>query len=533
MKKLILIYLLFLLTQFISGAKLDEYQILAYRIKPAIVRVISAVNLEFSYLNINNILVNNTITIGGTGSGFIFDPDGYVVTNGHVIDRVYWFENNPDVFINNITPSIIRQLMAMEGISNITDALIEKWRQERKFTVKSYQKFKKVILPSGDDFEFEIKKYSASIDNGGKDVGILKIEKSNLPVVKLGDSNKAELQEEIQTFGFPGAADFQGMQQYYLNPRSMLQVSVGRGRISALKQDYRGVPLLQTDVSLSYGNSGGPAVNRRGEVIGVVTYAGGTFDELGRFTPVQGFNFLIPVNTVKEFIRDIGAEINRPSTFNTIYYQALDYVWKEDWYAAGREIDKVLSLYPNSPDLKELKAKITIEIENLPGLEKLWNENRTLVIAVVSGLIIFILLIFVFLKKKGKKEAAPPEVKIAAESAPKAEEKKEITEAEKTEVIFGKLTIYADDKHIGTYPLTSSGMKIGRDPTRASVVIPESIVSKLHCEIIVENEKILIRDLNSTNGIFINQEKVQEKELHGGETVFIGQKGTVKIVFEK
>jgi len=368
MKRAMAFFLMIIIALFLAGAKLDEYQILAYRIKPAVVRVIAAVNFEFKYLNPhNNAIITSSITVGGSGSGFIFDPEGYIVTSGHVIDRVYWFENNPDVFIVNITPTIIYQLMIGEGFTNINEALIKKWQEERRFQIISYKKFKRVILPSGDDFEYEIKKYSADIDSGGKDVGILKIEKNNLPVVQLGDSTKVELQEEIQTFGFPGAADFQGVQQYYLNPRSMLQVSVGRGRISALKQDYRGVPLLQTDVSLSFGNSGGPAVNRKGQVIGVVTYAGGSFDEGGRYIPVQGFNFLIPINTVKEFIRDIGAEINRESAFNKIYYQVLDAVWKEDWYRAQQEIDKVLSLNPNSPDLKELKEKNTISIVIFSG----------------------------------------------------------------------------------------------------------------------------------------------------------------------
>jgi len=53
--------------------------------------------------------------------------------------------------------------------------------------------------------------------------------------------------------------------------------------------------------------------------------------------------------------------------------------------------------------------------------------------------------------------------------------------------------------------------------------IPEPSVSSHHCELIVQGDDVLVRDLNSTNGTFINGEKVTEAVLKPGQTLRLGQ----------
>jgi predicted component of type VI protein secretion system len=53
--------------------------------------------------------------------------------------------------------------------------------------------------------------------------------------------------------------------------------------------------------------------------------------------------------------------------------------------------------------------------------------------------------------------------------------------------------------------------------------IAEPSVSSHHCEVIVKGEEVLVRDLNSTNGTFINGEKVTEKVLKPGQLLRLGQ----------
>lgn len=73
--------------------------------------------------------------------------------------------------------------------------------------------------------------------------------------------------------------------------------------------------------------------------------------------------------------------------------------------------------------------------------------------------------------------------------------------------------------------------KIGRDPAQSDIVISELIVSKLHCLIFSQGERFFVKDNDSTNGIYVNHEKVTEQEIKNGDTILLGKKGTVKLAF--
>ena len=537
-KGLLSLLLLWMSVASLSSAKLDEYQILAYRIKPAVIRVVAVVLVEYTYIDQNNVSRSGSTALGGTGSGFIFNPEGYIVTNGHIIDRVYGYENNAGTFVNDVSPYVIHQIMRREGLNQITPESRSNWALNRRFTVVNSKTFKKVILSNGEMIDFEIKRYSQTIDQGGKDVGILKIERSNLPAVNLGDSAKVELQEEVQVFGYPGAADVDGIMGFYLNPKSSLQVTINLGRISSKKQDYRGVPLIQTNAVVGSGSSGGPAVNKSGEVVGVTTYGSGEVNEFGEFRQVQGSNYLIPINSVKEFIRDVGVETNKRSAFNDIYFKALDHVWNEEWYEAGREVDSLLNLFGDSPDLMELKQKITIEIQNMPWWRKMWKENK---VAFILGIVIIVLVIlFLYLILESRRKSSPPVA--PGKRVEPADEKQKIdaiatqdahqTE-EKTIRLYGSVEIFVDEQKLGRYPVTDTPLTIGRDPGRSGVIIQDPIVSKLHCSILVRNDVAMIQDNDSTNGTYFKDQKIVEKVLEDNDVILLGKRGTIQMIFRK
>ena len=63
--------------------------------------------------------------------------------------------------------------------------------------------------------------------------------------------------------------------------------------------------------------------------------------------------------------------------------------------------------------------------------------------------------------------------------------------------------------------------RLGRNPTN-DFRIPEGSVSSFHCEIEVQADLIMVRDLGSTNGSFIDGVRVQESELHVGDVLRLG-----------
>lgn len=110
------------------------------------------------------------------------------------------------------------------------------------------------------------------------DVAILKLEGSNFPALPLGDSNSIEVGQDVFAVGAPIYKE--------------LGQSVSKGIVSGLPL-LDGNQFIQTDVKVSPGNSGGPLLNERGEVVGVITQkiiGGGA----------EGIGFALPINAVIE-----------------------------------------------------------------------------------------------------------------------------------------------------------------------------------------------------------------------------------------
>jgi len=88
-----------------------------------------------------------------------------------------------------------------------------------------------------------------------------------------------------------------------LNAKSALEATINDGKISAKKQATSGAPILQTNTAATHGNSGGPVLNDANEVIGLLTFRG---DTVGG-QEVSGFSFIVPSNTVMEYVKSAGA----------------------------------------------------------------------------------------------------------------------------------------------------------------------------------------------------------------------------------
>ncbi|MDF3035550.1 MAG: DegQ family serine endoprotease [Paucimonas sp.] len=107
------------------------------------------------------------------------------------------------------------------------------------------------------------------------DVALLKIEGANLPRLPLGDSNKTRAGEWVIAIGSPFG----------------LENTVTAGIVSAKARDTgEYLPLIQTDVAVNPGNSGGPLINMRGEVIGINSQI---YSRSGGY---MGISFAVPID---------------------------------------------------------------------------------------------------------------------------------------------------------------------------------------------------------------------------------------------
>ena len=185
----------------------------------------------------------------GVGSGAIFDPQGYIFTNNHVV----------------------------EGGQQI-----------------------KVVLPDGREFDARLIGRDPQ-----SDIAVIKIDGQNLPVARLGDSDKLRVGEWVVAIG--NALGLEG------GP------TVTAGVVSAVKRtvDLPGPSggsienAIQTDTAINPGNSGGPLINLNGEIVGINTLVAG---QVSADYQAQGIGFAIAMNNAKPIIDEIVAKgrVERP-----------------------------------------------------------------------------------------------------------------------------------------------------------------------------------------------------------------------------
>lgn len=304
------------------------------------------------------------------GTGFLVTADGYLVTNGHVVQPYY--DPNESELRGTLLRQAIEQACVPRDLPEqrkrmAVSSLIVRLAKSADVNVT---KSLTVVLSNRDTFVADVKAYSPPLAErpgkqgtagggpaleSGKDVAILKIDARNLPTVPLGDSDRVQLGQSVHLLGFPGVVMYHDL----LDKRSAVEASITAGQISSVKRDARGAPVIQTDAAASWGNSGGPAIDDQGRVVGVLTFISLTPDDT---QAIQGFNFLVPANIVREFARTAGAALDAPSPFNAVWHDAVDRFRRRDWVGAQAKLDAAARLVPNLPDVRRLQAETEIRL---------------------------------------------------------------------------------------------------------------------------------------------------------------------------
>lgn len=174
--------------------------------------------------------------VSGVGTGIIVDEAGYILTNSHVV----------------------------------LDS------EDTKLTV---------LLSDSSEVSGTVEWLDATLD-----LAIVKINAKGLTAVDLGDSDAINIGQYVAAIGNPLGLEFQG---------SVTQgVVSGLDRTITASSDNKEVTmegLIQVDAAINSGNSGGPLLNEKGEVIGINTAKASG----------EGMGFAIPINTAKPIIESI------------------------------------------------------------------------------------------------------------------------------------------------------------------------------------------------------------------------------------
>ncbi len=180
--------------------------------------------------------------VSGSGSGVIVSPDGYIITNNHVVENASAIE---------------------------------------------------VILPDRRTFKGKIVGTDPTTD-----LALVKIQGKDLPTAPLGDSDAVQIGEWVLAVGYPlslsstvtaGIVSAKGRNIGILDRSSGNALS----GVSTAVESF-----IQTDAAINPGNSGGALVNTAGQLIGINAAIA---SQTGSYT---GYGFAIPVNLAKKIIND-------------------------------------------------------------------------------------------------------------------------------------------------------------------------------------------------------------------------------------
>jgi hypothetical protein len=483
--------------------------------------------------------VNPTIT----GSGFLYRPDGYLITNGHVAQLANEKDNKAALNRSKIAAPMVRDAIFKEEMQKLGRALTDKEQQDilaqlNKLIDAGSMQIENmsltVLLSNGASYQGEIKAYSDPITENGKDVAIIKIDGKNLPTVVLGNSDDVSVGDPLTVIGYPGAATSATMSGAF-SERSALIPTVTGGRISAVnKTDYKGTPVLQSEASILPGNSGGPAFDANGRVVGIATFS---------LNNANGLNFFVPINTAMEFVRQAGAEPQR-GPFDQMWHKALDAYAGQHWYQAHELMGSVLEMMPNQPDAVklQLQAAQNISAQNPVAY---WIDRLGVGVVAAAGAVLVLVLVavIVLLTRKPAKQVVAATVQLQRSTAPAAviptvaptmpaaEPAKAALPAADT---FGSLYINNGPLKGNRFQITKKGLLIGRDPSLCSVVLPDDSVSKEHAWVVPLDNEIAVIDRSSVNGTYVNSTdspRISKMPLKTGDRIFIGRKNPTEITY--
>ncbi len=299
------------------------------RAKPAVVLVVAEVSSEVTLdCGAGSVKITPPV-FRETGTGWFLDADGWLMTNGHVVQPAYepprWLANQQAQ--RAVTTACLPPVLKKMGLQPGDRPDAEEAAKRRLLDT---------VLPSAK----------------------VNLKPENYPVLSLADSKGAQIGDPVHIIGFPGVV----LSHELLNQSSMVEASITNGAVSGFKQDKNNNTVIQTDAPAAWGNSGGPVVDDRGNVIGLLTFVSLAPGPEGSI--VQGFNFVIPSAAVTDFVKGTAVKVNAGSKFNEAWFAGLSALFSEDGPSALRHFEEADRLHPNLPDARRMLAEARDAVKN-------------------------------------------------------------------------------------------------------------------------------------------------------------------------
>jgi S1-C subfamily serine protease len=186
-----------------------------------------------------------------------------------------------------------------------------------------------------------------------EDVAIIHVSNMNdLAMVQLGNSSNVQQQDNLTILGFPGNGDIAGQ-----TATDLLTLSVNKVFVSSMKTTNTGAPVIQVGGNVEHGDSGGPALDNQGNIVGIVSFG----------AAVSGStSFLQASNSAQALVQSLRLDTT-PGPFQKAWSQAFtDYASSTPghWHKAQQEFQQTAAHYPQFKAITPYLAYTTTQAKN-------------------------------------------------------------------------------------------------------------------------------------------------------------------------
>jgi hypothetical protein len=458
-----------------------------------------------------------------TGSGFVVNGDGTVVTASHVIDPdfaryKYYLANKLFGWLDAMQKNGLDPYGPIPAGALSSSYLAS---EEYQLLLNCYK---------GLDCKFEFPRSAETIDvytgvdlagvQLGKpsrarvllstqfsntDVAVLQIDEHGLPTVKLAQSAGDLAQgTQLDAIGFPGTT--------HQLPTGLTQPSLAPGQVSAVRSGggTSGQEIEVASSDIEHGMSGGPVIDSNG-VVGLVSF------QLVSDTGDPGKNYLRTVDDIRSALAQVGKH-PAAGPVDVDFAAGMERYWTQHYTTAVKELNRVIAEDPGHPAatkylrLATAKAGTSADKDKGGGFKWWWIVVIAAAVAAIGGLA------FWLLRRRGK--AAAP----AAAPAPSAPPAPPVPmPAPPAQIVEPAIVVRDGSKAGERYPITNE-LSLGRE--KSDLVIDDAEVSRSHAVLRAVDGGLEIKDVGSANGTFVNGTRIEAngaRRLNDGDLITVGQ----------